>query len=95
MEMNMTREIEMNNNQQGKLKSSKGKLIRIIITALIVVVATNIAIKISEYHKENCIDMSTVIDFDVTETGLYLYTDDGNGYYWKALEEIRDINEKE
>lgn len=32
---------------------------------------------------DNYIDMSTVTDFIATETGLQLYTNDGNGYYWE------------
>lgn len=31
----------------------------------------------------NYIDMCKVIDFSTTENGLYLYTQDGNGYYWE------------
>lgn len=29
------------------------------------------------------LDMETVVDFDATETGLMLYTQDGSGYYWE------------
>ena len=29
------------------------------------------------------LDMETVTDFDATETGLTLYTEDGSGYYWE------------
>ena len=29
------------------------------------------------------INMETVTDFNVTETGLMLYTADGSGYYWE------------
>lgn len=34
-------------------------------------------------NKENFLDMQTVVDFDATETGLMLYTQDGSGYYWE------------
>ena len=33
--------------------------------------------------KENYLDMETIVDFDATETGLMLYTQDGFGYYWE------------
>lgn len=33
--------------------------------------------------KENYLDMETIVDFDATETGLMLYTQDGSGYYWE------------
>ena len=33
--------------------------------------------------KENYINMESVIDFDATETGLMLYTANGDGYYWE------------
>lgn len=33
--------------------------------------------------KENYINMETVVDFDATETGLMLYTQDDSGYYWE------------
>ena len=33
--------------------------------------------------KENYINMETVTDFDATETGLMLYTQDGSSYYWE------------
>ena len=32
---------------------------------------------------DNYIDMDTVISFDITEYGLMLYLNDGNGYYWE------------
>lgn len=33
--------------------------------------------------KENYINMESITDFDATETGLMLYTQDGSGYYWE------------
>lgn len=33
--------------------------------------------------KENYLNMETVTDFDTTETGLTLYTANGDGYYWE------------
>lgn len=32
-------------------------------------------------NTEHHLNMKTVVDFDVTELGLMLYTNDGNGYY--------------
>lgn len=32
-------------------------------------------------NTENSLNMNTVIDYEITETGLMLYTNDGNGYY--------------
>lgn len=37
--------------------------------------------------KENYLNMQTVTDFKATETGLMLYTSDGDGYYWERGEE--------
>lgn len=34
-------------------------------------------------NKENYLNMETVVDFDATETGLMLYTANGDGYYWE------------
>ena len=32
---------------------------------------------------ENYLNMENVVDFNATETGLMLYTQDGSGYYWE------------
>ena len=37
----------------------------------------------SQEFFNNYVDMREVIDFEATETGLYLYTQDGSGYYWE------------
>lgn len=29
------------------------------------------------------INMNTIVDFETTEYGLMLYTNDGSGYYWE------------
>lgn len=39
--------------------------------------------KIIEAMPNNYIDMRQVVDFSTIENGLYLYTQDGNGYYWE------------
>lgn len=31
----------------------------------------------------NYVDMRSVTDFELTETGIILYTGDGSGYYWE------------
>lgn len=33
--------------------------------------------------KENYLNMETVVDYAATETGLMLYTANGDGYYWE------------
>ena len=33
--------------------------------------------------KENYINMESITDFKTTETGLMLYTANGDGYYWE------------
>lgn len=39
--------------------------------------------KIIEAIPDNYIDMGQIVDFVTTKDGLYLYTQDGNGYYWE------------
>ena len=55
----------------------------IIITIIISIFLGYLLGNLQAKSNEHCIDMQTVIDFDATETGLYLYTNDGNGYYWE------------
>ena len=37
----------------------------------------------TEEYQNNMVDMSQVVDFAVTDDGLYLYMTDGSGYYWE------------
>ena len=37
----------------------------------------------SEEFQNNFIDMRKVTDYSATNTGLYIYLDDGSEYYWK------------
>lgn len=37
----------------------------------------------TEEFWNNYVDMRNVVNFEATETGLYLYLDDGSGYYWE------------
>lgn len=37
----------------------------------------------SDEFFNNYIDMREVVDFEATETGVMLYTNDGSGYYWE------------
>lgn len=37
----------------------------------------------TEDFYNNYVDMRQVVDFETTETGLYLYMTDGSGYYWE------------
>lgn len=38
---------------------------------------------VTEEYNNNFVDMRTVSDFETTENGLWLYTNDGNCYYWE------------
>lgn len=38
---------------------------------------------VTEEYNNNFVDMRTVSDFETTENGLRLYTNDGNYYYWE------------
>lgn len=40
-------------------------------------------IAIAEDGKDNYVDMRTVTDFTAVGDGLYLYCNDGSGYYWE------------
>lgn len=33
-------------------------------------------------NSKDILDIRTVTDFDATDTGVMLYTKDGDGYYW-------------
>ncbi len=37
----------------------------------------------SEEFQNNFIDMRKVTDYSATNTGLYIYLEDGSGYYWE------------
>lgn len=53
------------------------------ITLTLALIASAFLLGKSVPDKENYINMKTVTDFDATETGLMLYTQDGSGYYWE------------
>lgn len=53
------------------------------ITLTLALTASAFLLGKSMPDKENYLDMETVVDFDATETGLMLYTQDGSGYYWE------------
>lgn len=38
---------------------------------------------VTEEYNNNFVDMRTVSDFETTENGLQLYTNDGNCYFWE------------
>lgn len=40
-------------------------------------------IHVSAAEPESIVDMNAVTDFEATENGLYLYFNDGTGYYWE------------
>ena len=37
----------------------------------------------SEEFQNNFVDMRKVTDYSATDTGLYIYLEDGTGYYWE------------
>lgn len=37
----------------------------------------------SEEFQNNFVDMRKVTDYSATNTGLYIYLEDGSGYYWE------------
>lgn len=39
--------------------------------------------KVPIYQTSDIINMNDIVDYEVTETGLMLYTADENGYYWE------------
>lgn len=55
----------------------------------ILIVLTMVAISIVSFiggtktNTNDNINMNTVIDFEATDKGLMLYTEDGCGYYWE------------
>lgn len=53
------------------------------ITLTLALTASAFLLGKSMPDKENYLNMETVVDFDATETGLMLYTQDGSGYYWE------------
>lgn len=37
----------------------------------------------SEDFQNNFVDMRKVTDYSATDTGLYIYLENGSGYYWE------------
>lgn len=58
----------------------KKKTLTIIIALLISFVSF---IGGTHTNTKNHLNLNTVIGFDVTEDGVMLYTNDGNGYYFE------------
>ena len=56
-----------------------------VLTATLFTIITVISYLLgsTQPDKNNYIDMRQVTDFESTETGLYLYLEDGSGYYWE------------
>ena len=55
------------------------KVLIIIVALLIGFVGFILGTKVNTKHS---INLNTVVGFDATETGLMIYTNDGNGYYF-------------
>ena len=49
---------------------------------IVEIVPNNYIDTTSDDFFNNYIDMRTVSDFEASDNGLLLYTNDGNGYYW-------------
>ena len=56
---------------------------KIAITLTLALTASAFLLGKSMPDKENYLNMENVVDFNATETGLMLYTQDGSGYYWE------------
>lgn len=54
-----------------------------VIVLCVVVAAIAFTIGRSFLDKDTYLNMNTVYDFKATETGLMLYTENGDGYYWE------------
>ena len=51
----------------------------------------NTQVKAAEPTPETVIDMDAVVDFVVNDNSLYLFFNDGTGYYWeKGTEEVEE-----
>ena len=54
-----------------------------ITTILITAVTTALVTASIFMGNSNYFNMSTVTDYQTTDTGLMLYTEDGTGWYWE------------
>lgn len=63
----------------------KRKIAYIIVIVVAIATAFLIGTKTAPptQNSKDMLDMRTVTDFKATDTGLTLYTKDGNGYYWE------------
>lgn len=50
---------------------------------ILIVLLVLVSFCAGRWHNDNYIDMSTIVDFDASETGLMLYDVNGEGYYWE------------
>lgn len=54
------------------------------ITTIIITATTTALVTASIFmHNSNYLDMSTVTEYQSTDTGLIIYTKDGAGWYWE------------
>lgn len=56
-----------------------------ITTILITAVTTALVTASIFMNNFNYLNMSSVTDFEATDTGVMLYTVDGAGWYWGAI----------
>lgn len=63
----------------------KRKIAYIIVIVVAIATAFLIGAKTAPptQNSNDMLDMRTVTDFDETDTGIMLYTKDGDGYYWE------------
>lgn len=67
-------------------KNMKNKGLYVIIASMVMSMTIGFLIGVSGYDNEKYLDMTTVVDYDATENGIHLYTDDGSGYYLEITE---------
>lgn len=63
----------------------------VIITAIIICMWLFNGIRVSAAEPESIVNMETVTNFEATENGLYLYFNDGTGYYWEYEDTVIDM----
>lgn len=56
----------------------KKRIVTFVLALLMCIIAF---IGGTHINTNNHLNLNTIVDFDVTENGLMLYTNDGNGYY--------------
>lgn len=73
----------MHKNKGGRLM--KRKMVYVVVMVVAIATAFLIGTKTTPptQNSKDILDMRTVTDFKATDTGVMLYTKDGDGYYWE------------